>query len=58
MLNINGGLTKSWTQKTNRDGCADQDTMAQDYRWNGSSYEKWGPEYRKSTCLEDSSCGL
>jgi hypothetical protein len=58
MIKINGGHTHYWTEKTNRNGCADQDSMAQDCRWDGSKWVKWGVAYKVSTCLEDSSCGL
>lgn len=56
--NVQGGLRKSWTVVTNRNGCPDQDHMAQDYRWNGREYVTDGPAWLQDTCMEDVTCGL
>ena len=59
MKNLSGAYKQTWTQPTQRkNGCKDEDHMAQDYRWNGSEYVKHGAEWREWECDVDVSCGL
>ncbi len=51
MLNVKGGKTVSWVETRIVDGVTYYDYMSQEYRWDGSSWVKWGPAYRTKSVV-------
>lgn len=59
MNNIVGGMTKSWTEATSKNGVCDLDHMSQDFRWSGEKWVADGPAWRtkQTIVVSNSICG-
>ena len=54
---VTGGLRKTWyVPGTCKSGCTDHTVMHQEYQWNGSSYQPYGPPYTSGVLVGSNDC--